>query len=310
MPSKTLTDLAPELIIQILKSSDNLADLTSLGSTSRKLFIIWKTNDSAICEAVLTRSVPCYEQILEQLQELSSAQAAVWGVESDEYSVFGFQSASDRAKRILKEADTAAKALVYLENDICKLWVSNELPDERLTLAERTDFVRAYHRAVTLVTIRENALPCSLFTAWNFLDLMQVVGVMEWLEFFCPRDQLQNLVVWLDYKYSDHNIAGIIDSGDWNSFCRCVLNLGLVLARTSEQDQNTVSLAPYFPFIFRNHYQDQYRSNRGACLADLTALARRKGDYYDITIELSQLSIREAVERRRQDGEQRSPGWT
>lgn len=97
MPSKILPDLAPELIIQILKSSDSFADLTSLSSASRKLFIIWRTNDGAICEAVLARTVPCYEQV----QELLAAQEKA---EDDEHFVFGFQSAIDRAKWILKEA--------------------------------------------------------------------------------------------------------------------------------------------------------------------------------------------------------------
>ena len=85
MPSKILTDLAPELIIQILKSSDSFADLTSLSSASRKLFIIWKTNDDAICEAILARRVPCYEQV----QELLAAQKKA---EGNDHSAFGYQS--------------------------------------------------------------------------------------------------------------------------------------------------------------------------------------------------------------------------
>lgn len=57
MPSKTLTDLAPELLIQILKSSDSFADVTSLSSTSRKMFIIWETNNDVICDTILARTV-------------------------------------------------------------------------------------------------------------------------------------------------------------------------------------------------------------------------------------------------------------
>lgn len=285
MLSKNLTDLAPELIIQILKSSDDFADLTSLGSASRKLFIIWKTNDNAICETVLARSVPCYKQIQEQLQVLLDVQATRGPAESEEYSGFGFRSASDRAKRIVREADTAAKALVYFEDSICKLWVAIKFPVERalLTSAERTDFVRAYHRAVTLVTIRDNRLPYPLFTTWSNLDLKQVGDVMVWLKYFCPCDQLQKLVLWLDYRNLDHNIAGIIDSEYWNPISDCVFKLGMILLPlTSERDEDAVKLAPYFPSIVRNHYQDQYRSNRGACIGDLIALAKKQDSYYDI----------------------------
>ena len=138
MPSKILSDLAPELIIQILKSADSFADLTSLSSTSRKLFIIWKTNDGAICEVVLARTVPCYEQI----QELLTAQERA---EGDEHFVFGFHSAVDRAKWILKQVDTAARALVYYEEKVRAVWAWRGYPVEQavLSVAAGTDFIRA-----------------------------------------------------------------------------------------------------------------------------------------------------------------------
>ena len=83
MPSKRLTDLAPEPIIQILKISDKFADLTSLASSSRKMFIIWKMNIDAICEAVLV----CTVQPFAQARALFAAQEKA---EGEKHSVFGY----------------------------------------------------------------------------------------------------------------------------------------------------------------------------------------------------------------------------
>ena len=83
MPSRTMTDLAPELLIQILKSSDSFADVTSLSSTSRKMFIVWKMNLEVICKAILARTVPYYAQA----RELVDAQEKAQG---DEHSVSGY----------------------------------------------------------------------------------------------------------------------------------------------------------------------------------------------------------------------------
>lgn len=89
MPSITLTDVAPEILIHILKSSDNFADATSLCSISRKMFIVWKTDIDIICNAILARTVPCFAQT----RGLIDAQEQAEGGED---LVFGYQSAVDR----------------------------------------------------------------------------------------------------------------------------------------------------------------------------------------------------------------------
>lgn len=286
MPSKILTDLAPELIIQILKSSDSFADLTSLSGASRKLFIIWKTNDDAICEAILARSVPCYEQV----QELLAAQEKA---EGDDHSVFGYQSATDRAKWMLKEAATAARALLYFEKNLRMIWAENRFPVEQavLTSAERTDFVRAYHRATTLVTLKEEPLPSQMLSSWDILDLRQVGDVMGWVGFYCFGGQLQDLGVRFDYCYSDRIPAGITSGQKWTRVRSFLNNLRWDLYDfASESDQDRRMVSPCFPSIVRDRYrtQDQYRSNRGARLADLLALVREQGVRYNVKYKLSE----------------------
>ena len=188
MPSKILTELAPELIIQILKSSDRFADLISLSSTSRKMFIIWKMNIDGICEAVVARCVPGYAQAKEVIEAQEKT-------EGDEHSGFGYKSAVDRAKWIFKDADIAAKALHYFEQWLFDSWTNRRLSVKKakLTLTEQKHFIRAYYRATILATLSEELLSCQLLLSWNMLDFEQVKDVMQWLGFYCFDSQLRSL---------------------------------------------------------------------------------------------------------------------
>ena len=181
MPSQILTDLAPELIIQILKSSDSFADLTSISSTSRKMFLIWKMNIDSICEAVLARTVPCYAQARELIEAQEKA-------EGDEYSVIGYQSAIDRAKWMFKDADIAAYAVDVFQEMIFR----------KMTRADQKDFIRAYYRATTLATLGEEPQSCPLLLSWNMLDFEQVNDVMKWLGCYCVPSHLRRINVRFD----------------------------------------------------------------------------------------------------------------
>ena len=121
MPSKTLTDLASQLLIHIFKSSDSFADVTSLSSISRRMFIIWKTNVDVIGDAILPRTVSCFAQA----RELVEAQEKATG---NEHSVLGCQSAVDRAQWMLKGPDTAANAFIYFESGLMlpRLFIKTE----------------------------------------------------------------------------------------------------------------------------------------------------------------------------------------
>lgn len=138
MPSKILTDLAPELIIQILKSSDSFADITVLSSTSRKVFIIWKRSVDTICNAVLKRTVPCFAQAC----ELVDAEKKGGG---HEHSILGYQSAVGRVQRMLQGADSAASAVAYLDKCNSNFWAKKGRLAEKpiMTPAEKTDLLQA-----------------------------------------------------------------------------------------------------------------------------------------------------------------------
>ena len=180
MAPTILTDLAPELLIQILKSADSFADVTSLSSTSRKMFILWKTNVDAICEAILPRLVDCFEQALEFL-------AAKEKVEGDKHAFFGHMTAVDRAEWMLRWADTAAKALVYFEENVIQNAHNEHL--FRMTASDRVDFLRAYYRTATLATLAKGPLPCELLSSWDMLAFRQMMVVMRWLMAYAPPSE-------------------------------------------------------------------------------------------------------------------------
>ncbi len=282
MPSKILTDLAPELLIQILKSSHCFADVTSLASTSRKMFIVWKMNHEVICEAILALTVPCYTQAL----ELINAQEIA---EGDEHSVFGYQSAIDRAQWILKEADTAFDALVYFKDHVFCTIVDRAPPHEQATLtrAEEYNFVQAYYRANTLVTLGEKSLPTRLLSTWNMLDLGQVKDVMVWFCHCCSVTQQRDLGMWSDRNCLEQVPIGITRAQDWATAFTSIVGLIEDLNQVTLKAESDRPLVA-FPYLLRDYYHHAYESSGSAKLGDLLTLVRQKGILYNEVYRLSE----------------------
>ena len=285
MPSKTWTDLAPELLIQILKSSDSFADVTSLSSTSRKMFIIWKTNIDVICDAILPRTVPCYAQA----RELMEAQEKVAG---NEHPLLGCQSAVGRAQWMLKGADKAASAIADFESDIrLSNWYESER--ESVTLAERTDFIRAFYRAAKLATLGEDSLPTRLLSSWSMLDLAQVWDVVAWLVdsafINAYKHGFDSGLAWQPPDRSHPVTVGVEKGESWANTCTSLTELSRDLYELKfELGQGSIREVFLSPFIVRVRYSDEQETNRGAPLADLLKLASEKGTRYNVTYKLSE----------------------
>lgn len=266
MPSTTLTDLAPELLIQVLKSSDTFADVTSLRGTSRKIFMIWKTNLGAIREAVLPRTIDCFEQA----RELLAAQERVGG---ERHVVHEHQTAMDRVKWMLKGADTAARALGYFEEKVIHnqnrfefgVYSPKRIP---LTPIESTDFIRAYYRAKTLATLAKGPLPCDMLSSWDMLAFKHMKDVMEWLT--------------MGYSYGDPwpTPGGLMLGEDWPTIYYKIKALRsdmISLPSKPSLDDNTIASSTLYSIQFQPMSTS---SNRGAQLADLLPLVREQGFHY------------------------------
>ena len=283
MSSKLLTDLPPELLIQILKSSDNFADVTSLSSTSRKLFIIWKTYMDAICETILPRTVPCFAQAC----ELKDAQEEA---EGDWHSVFSYQSTSDRVKWLLNWAAIAAQALRYFENTLLHLYGKDRpLAGNGLTLEERTDFIRSFYRTVTLATLLEDSLPGQLMSSWSHLDFEQVRDVIDWIGRYTSDRLKQSLGVSLDYQESAPTPTGKTRIEKWKKLNWSMLHLGEDLYSLINVDTTTLTvlLYPEFPFILHNRCQDTCEVSSTTRLEELFILLLKNGSLYNTVYKLS-----------------------
>lgn len=284
MPSKTLTDLAPELLVQILKSSDCFEDVTSFSSTSRQMFIIWKTNIDTICDAILPRVVPCFAQA----RELIDAQEKA---EGDEHFIFGYQFAVGRAQWMLKRADVAAKALKYFQNDFPSRNKEGFLMGKNsLTSADRTDFFQAYYRAMTMAILGQDSLPSQLLSSWDMLDFEQVKDVTDWMSYYCNYDKILDPGIRFDNGnfYQDPGDTPWLDYFDLlsipiNGLLKDLYKLGYKL-----DEQTTPEMDRPFPFLFPEFDQDKRKCDRGARLADLFPLIREKGAHYNVRYTLSE----------------------
>lgn len=271
MASIILTDLAPELLIHILKSTDNFADVTSLSSISRQMFIVWKTNIDVICNAILARTVPCYAQA----RELIDAQEQA---EGDEHLCFGYQSAIDRVQWMLKEADTAAKAYVYFGNIEVGFSAHRETPVEEL----RMEFIKAYYRATTLATLGKDSVPLRLLLSWDLLDCARVWEVNYWLLEYCDASRQRELGVWCEDFYHKSTPTGITSMESWAEIADFLGELTLRLAKVAPNpDQDPETWRTSSASIACDHYYDS-ATYRGPLVADLLPLLSQKSARFRI----------------------------
>lgn len=261
MPSIILTDLAPELLIHILKSADNFADVTSLSSISRKMFIVWKTNIDVICNAILERTVPCFAQARELVETQEKA-------EGDEHVVFGYQSAIDRVQWMLKEADTAAKVFVHFQSDAYVIFSAYD----RALVKQKTlriDFIKAYYRATTLATLGTDSIPLRLLLSWDALDCERVWDVNTWLLDFYGPSLLKELGVWMEWNDRNPIPTGKTNSESLAEISKFLKALILALDKVAAKPGSRMLFSG---LIGCGHYPAESATNRGAHLADLLPL--------------------------------------
>lgn len=92
-----LSTLAPELILQIYKSLDDHHSITSLNTTSRHFYQIWRANASSISDVVLQRSMDYYEDVCELVRFHPLRSTDCKG------AMDAYQSTLDRNKQLLCE---------------------------------------------------------------------------------------------------------------------------------------------------------------------------------------------------------------
>ena len=129
-----LSELAPEIIIQIFKSAQHPRVATSLSETSLKFNAIWKENAGPICSSILPRIIPHFSKA----QELVNTQRARNG--SDAPGQDKYVLATQRAQALLRN-----QRLAYLLMDS-----TEKALNAQGTSLSSSEYVPVYYQAISL----------------------------------------------------------------------------------------------------------------------------------------------------------------
>lgn len=70
MASTTLSDLAPEIMLNICKYLDSFSSVLSFAAVSNHFHGIWKSNTNAVCGSILPSKIDCYQEANALVQAL------------------------------------------------------------------------------------------------------------------------------------------------------------------------------------------------------------------------------------------------
>lgn len=266
--SATLPRLPTELVIGIFKASDSFATASALSKTSHRLYSVWNVNIDAILPSV----VDCFPQA----QELARAQefAHAQEVRPGRLMVAPPRKSIKTAQRISKNATLTSCILQSYEirvvYDSARMGVKR---DELLMPNERTDFVRASYRAMTLAaTANGRGVPHSFFESLDMLGYMQLREAMGFLRFWFdtetknPQNHNLHLEISDLAKAVPHALKNLM------FFHFDLMRLPVDLGEFRYGD----SAPSDFYFTVADGYQRKAVSGRGAMLADLLPLLAKE----------------------------------
>lgn len=102
MAIASLSALATDIVLHIFKSLDSHRTIVSLNSTSTRFYDIWRLNTLSISNAVLPRSIDCFEEA----QELLKVQSSSIIKDADQSP---YQVSLQHNRRLLSNASVVAK---------------------------------------------------------------------------------------------------------------------------------------------------------------------------------------------------------
>ena len=175
----SLSNLAPELLIQTFKSAEDFSTVTSLSGTCRHFRDIWKTNTSSICDAVLHRVSLCPKQAIELLntrqkllhrcdpccsmrQHRLTHNAAILGIANILY----YQKSGLRDLPQFERFEQCQRAIREMP------WGNSLMGPDR--------FLRACYRALIINIYPVKRLPREFLRSLSITDMRQMQQVLYW----------------------------------------------------------------------------------------------------------------------------------
>lgn len=170
-----MSNLPPEITIEIYSNLSTCSDITALNGTSRLLYQIWFENAATISGAVLSRSIECYESLLELLElekhvlaiprdtsetsailkalQQAQEQAQDHVSESRKNSYRGTPSSPHPFREVLnRNANLIAKA--NMASYACKAYELAKFLSDSSKLKGRKDIIAAYYNVWTVTTLK------------------------------------------------------------------------------------------------------------------------------------------------------------
>ena len=208
----TITNLAPELLLQIYQYLEQSSHITALNSTSQKMCSIWRLNAHLISDVVLPRAINCYDSELELLEiqqgmqgiDLSSPepiptielreiqqQGKTCVLEARTKGYWGrfsgnipYQTVLDHNKGITSIAKKASHASSLFERGV----LADGIPPPLRYPAHisREVFSASFCRLYILATLESNKAMASRVYSMGTEEVEEMVEVAAYLAWWCP----------------------------------------------------------------------------------------------------------------------------
>ena len=273
MSANSLPGLPTELITQIFKSTKYLATATALGSTSRRFRSIWETNSASICNAILARSIICYDQALEYLkaQPLDT-------VSLEQTEDMGLV-ATKLITKIFENAHIASWAWERYEGELIDSVSRGGHDRSSPTEAPRMCFLQAWYRIHTLASLSRTNDPllCSTLAAMDLLEFEQMTVILRWL--LDLRNCTGNSLRAVEYQSWPYGVyKSPIPAQDWKDLEIRLESVNEDLHKSPLDTRPLKSKAEMdWRFMVHELYLDVKDSGKGVRLADLLPLNKGTG---------------------------------
>ena len=222
-----LSDLAPELVLQIYTHLPTPSEITSLNLASRYFYQIWYQNASSISGAVLSHYISLYDTTLKlrkldqlvnystarhsastavRLEYLASAQTQVRehvaSARRDDHrphytSSVAFRGVMEKNKELLRYARVGARARMFYQQAACK--EGSVTARQRNKSSRREYFLGAFYKIWMLKIANCNSVRFELLKAMRAEVREDVVAVSECLQYDSTPEAMVDLGIGVQY---------------------------------------------------------------------------------------------------------------
>lgn len=289
----SLSDLPTELIVQIFKSAKKINSAAALSHTSRQLHSVWRYHLASICDAVLPRTIECYDEV-HLLLEARANSTLVTSQSSVEDKA---KAAIVQAKMLFANADLADAAFKEFETQFDVVLVHGETTVEQsckyacpgtcrdrhggivLEASCRIRFLQAYHRAMSIGYLggKSATKRYQLLASLHLLDLFRMIEVMHWISYNYPEEAMpDDDTVLPGYDPGPHGQDGYLYLGergviDGSDFLKLLEKDLAVLSGITRPNHDTFPerIQSYYLILHEDCMADLIKATTCITLADL-----------------------------------------